>query len=100
MAIDSLHDLSDLNTRELYAVYLAIAVADHRWRERTMFGQSGAPSDHFAFRPLSIDQFADRMECARTLVGGEAMMRNRLARQAAAYEVDVHEELSRIRYAA
>ncbi len=100
MPIDSLQDLSGLNSSELYAVYLAIALADHKWRLQTIYGQSSPPPGHCEFRPLKVDQFDARLTKARTLSDGEAMFRARLARQAAAYRVDVSAELSRIRQAA
>ena len=100
MAIDSLADLSDLSFTELYAVYLAIARSDHQWRVQTLHGEQAPPFGHFEFRPLSEAQFAQRLNTARTIVGGESMLRGRLARQAAAYKVDVRAELEYLRQVA
>ena len=100
MAIESLADLSDLSFAELYAVYLAIAQSDHDWRVRTMYGQSGPPTGHVEFRPLSEAQFLQRVQKAKSISGGELMLRNRLARQAAAYGVDIDAELAHVRQAA
>jgi hypothetical protein len=100
MPINPLHDLSALDSNELYATYRAIALADHRWRARAMYGDTIAPPGHCVFRPLSSEQFAARLSAAREFAGGESLLRQRLSRQAAAYRVDVNEELSRIRQAA
>lgn len=100
MPIDTLHDLTDLSSTELYVVYLAIARADHRWRVRTLYGDAERPAGHTEFRPLSNEQFEARLEVAKTLTNGESMFRQRLSRQAAAYRVDVGDELYRLRPAA
>lgn len=100
MAIQSLADLSGLSFTELYAVYLAIARSDHDWRVQTLYGQAGPPTGHVQFRPLSEQQFRDRVEKAQTICGGDSMLRSRLARQAAAYHVDVRAELAQLRQAA
>ncbi len=96
MAINSLADLSDLSFTELYAVYLAIARSDHQWRVQTLHGQQRPPLGYVEFRPLSESQFHDRLKKAQTIAGGESMLRSRLARQAAAYEVDVEAELAQL----
>lgn len=100
MPIELQHDLSSLNLSELYTVYLAIALADHKWRVRTMYGDVAPLAGHHEFRPLAIEQFDARIDSARTMVGGESLLRQRLARQASAYRVDVDTELSRMRQAA
>lgn len=100
MAIESLADLSELSFTELYAVYLAIARSDHRWRVQTLHGEQGPSFGHVEFRPLSEEQFRHRLNVAQTIAGGESMLRSRLARQAAAYEVDVRAELAPLRQAA
>ena len=100
MAIESLSDLSDLSFTELYAVYLAIAKSDHQWRLQTMYGEQEPPLGHAEFRPLTASQFNERLDKARTIPGGETLLRCRLARQAAAYQVDVPAELARQRQAA
>ena len=100
MPLHSLQDLSDLNSSELYAVYLAIARADHKWRVQALYGDAGPPPEHLVFRPLSIEQFDERLVTAATMAAGQSMLRQRLARQAAAYGIDILEELSRIRQAA
>ena len=89
MAIESLADLSDLSWEQLYAVYLAIAKNDHSWRLQTMYGDEPVPQGHAEFRPLSQLQFNERISRAQGIAGGESMLRVRLARQAAAYQVDV-----------
>lgn len=100
MPIDSLHDLTQFDSEELYAVYLAIARADHQWRVRTLYGDEGSPAGHAEFRPLTIEQFDQRVDAANRIVGGDAMLRQRLARQAAAYNVDIGEEIYRLHPAA
>lgn len=100
MAIESLTDLTGLSFAELYAVYLAIARSDHQWRVRTLYGDAEPPLGHVEFRPLSESQFNQRLEMARTIPGGETLLRCRLARQAAAYQVDVQAELRPERQAA
>lgn len=93
MAIESLEDLSSLSIAELYAVYVAIARADHHWRMRALYGDQTRPAGHSEFRPLSMVHFENRLVTAREVVGGEASLRARLARQAAAYQIDVPSEL-------
>lgn len=97
MAIDALTDLSDLSCTELYTVYLAIARSDHQWRLETMYGGQKPPQGRVEFRPLSEQQFRDRLSQAQAIAGGELMLRGRLARQAAAYDVDVPAELAQFR---
>ena len=93
MAIDSLEDLSSLSTAQLYAVYVAIARADHKWRIRALYGDQVRPAGHSEFRPLPMVHFEHRLTVAREIVGGEQSLRGRLARQAAAYQIDVQSEL-------
>lgn len=100
MAIESLKDLSSLSLTELYTVYVAIAKADHRWRIRAMYGDQARPQGHSEFRPLPMHHFAERFAAAEKIVGGDRSLRGRLARQAAAYKIDVDSELRRLRVAA
>lgn len=100
MSINPLHDLSRLDVNELYAVYLAIARADHQWRARAMYGEATPPRGHSIFRPLSREQFAGRLTAAQRMAGGESMLRQRLSRQAAAYGVDIEKVLIGERQAA
>ncbi len=95
MSISLLHDFSVLDLNELYAVYVAIARADHQWCARAMYGDTTPPFGHSIFRPLSQNQFTARLTAAQELAGGESLLRQRLSRQAAAYRVDVEAELSR-----
>ncbi len=94
MAIQSLQDLSNLSISELYTVYLGIARADHKWRVRAMYGDQPRPIGHSVFRPLPLVHFAQRLEAAQGIVGGERSLRSRLARQAAAYRIDIQAELN------
>ena len=96
MPFESLHDLSTLSSDELYMVYLAIARADHQWRVRALYGDTAPPAGHNEFRPLSRELFSERLATAKTMVGGESVLRQRLSRQAAAYGVNVEAELSRL----
>ena len=100
MAIDTLVDLSGLSVDELYAVYLAIAQSDHQWRLRTLYGEQLPPRGHNEFRPLSEQQFQQRLDMARTIPEGESLLRQRLARQAAAYDVNVRQATTQLRGAA
>ncbi len=100
MAIESLQDLSHLSSAELYEVYLPIAMADHRWRLRTLYGDGSPPTGHHAFRPLPYPQFEQRLLLAQTIDNGEQLLRRRLSRQAAAYEVDIQRVLGYQRQAA
>lgn len=93
MAIESLEDLSSLSISELYTVYVAIARADHHWRMRALYGDQPRPVGHSEFRPLPLVHFEDRLVGANEVVGGEQTLRGRLARQAAAYRIDVLSEL-------
>ncbi len=94
MAIQSLQDLSGLSLSELYTVYLAIARADHQWRIRAMYGDQARPIGHSVFRPLPLAHFAQRLEAAQGIMGGEQSLRGRLSRQAAAYRIDIQAELN------
>lgn len=89
MAIESLHDFSTLTVPELYAVYRAIAQADHRWRIQSFYGDALPPKGHHEFRPLPLSHFQDRLNAARAVSDGEVAFRRQLARQASAYGVDV-----------
>lgn len=100
MAIQSLYDLSELAEDELYAVYLAIAQADHRLRVASQYGTAPPPTGHWEFRPLAQDQFLARLESSRRLAGGELLFRQRLARQATVYGIDVPAVMMRLRTAA
>ena len=100
MPINPVQDFSRLDSSELYVVYRAVARADHQWRARAMYGDTTPPTGHNVFRPLSREQFAARLSAARECAGGESLLRQRLSRQAAAYQVDVNEELARICQAA
>lgn len=99
MAIEGLQDLSSMEVTELYAVYREIAESDRNWRLRTLHGDD-KPDVEAAFRPLSFDLFRERFEAACRLDHGESMFRERLARQAAAYAVDVDSAISRLQRAA
>lgn len=100
MAIQTRHDLSLLPVDELYAVYLAVARADHRMRTDALYGNSQPPPGHYEHRPLPRRDFEERLGLARRMAGGEAGFRGRIARQAAAYEVDIPAVLDHLRAAA
>lgn len=100
MAIESLRDLSKLSVTELYSVYVAIARADHRWRIQALYGDQARPAGHSEFRPLPMVHFLDRFAAAEKVPGGERSFRGRLARQAAAYRIDIDIELRQRRAAA
>lgn len=100
MAIQSLHDLSNLTVDELYAVYQAIARADHRMRTDALYGNVAPPPGHYEHRPLPRVHFAERFRMAERMLGGEGMFRGRLARQAAAYQIDVPTLIAGLRAAA
>ncbi len=97
MAIHSLPDLTSLSINELYNVYLLIARADHHWRIAALYGKQPRPAGHSEFRPLPWEHFSERFAIAQSIVGGEMSLRNRLARQAAAYRIDIDTELRRYR---
>ena len=94
MAIEGLYDLSDLSVHELYAVYRAIAESDLKWRLRTMYGDTLPPQGNAEFRPLPFSLFHQRFIAAQGFEGGESMLRQRLSRQAAAYQVDVDQAVA------
>jgi hypothetical protein len=100
MAIEGLHDLSQLSVTELYAVYVDIAESDFNWRRKTMYGDTPPTSGHSEFRPLPFDLFHQRFLAAHSTVGGEARLRQRLSRQAAAYRVDIDSAVTRLQQAA
>lgn len=100
MAIQSRHDLSLLNVDQLYAVYLAVAQADHRMRTEALYGSSEPPPGHYEHRPLPRSDFEERLRLAGRMAGGDVGFRGRIARQAAAYEVDVPAVLDHLRVAA
>ncbi len=89
MAFTGLQDLSGYSVKQLYDVYMAVAEADWKWRRTAVYGATEPPPGHAMFRPLSFDVFAQRIETAGTMEDGDASLRDRLARQAAAYRVDV-----------
>jgi hypothetical protein len=100
MAIEGLQDLSQLTVEELYAVYVDVAESDSNWRRKAMYGDTQPPPGHFKFRPLPFSHFQQRFLAAQSTVGGEARLRQRLSRQAAAYRVDVDSAVTRIQQAA
>lgn len=100
MAIEGLQDLSELTVLELYAVYVDVAESDLNWRRKAMYGDTRPPSGHSEFRPLPFDLFLQRFLAVQTTAGGEARLRQRLSRQAAAYRVDVDSAATRIQQAA
>lgn len=100
MAIEELHDLTQLNVAELYAVYIGVAESDLNWRRRTMYGDTPPPPGHAEFRPLPFELFQQRFQAAQNTVGGDSRLRRRLSRQAAAYRVDVHAAVTRLQQAA
>ena len=100
MSIESSDDLLTLSVEELYAVYLAIAEQDHIWRMQSLYGGALPPQVHSLPRALERDEFEQRISKARTFVGGELMLRQRLARQASAYNVDVRAVISQYRQVA
>lgn len=100
MAIESLPDLSGLSVGELYAVYLAVANADHQWRLQALYGTAEPPLGHSELHQLPITEFENRFHLAQSIAHGEEMMRARIARQAAAYKINVSDVLARLRQAA
>lgn len=99
MTIQPSQDLSDLSVNELYSVYLAIARCDHLWRRKSLYGGNEPPKGQCDLRPLGREQFVQRFEKAKTFVGGELMLRQRLAKQVAAYSIDLKEVLQSSRLA-
>lgn len=89
------HDLSKSTTEELYTVYLAIARADHEARSLALYGHQPPPQGHFVHRPLPRSEFDQRLRSAGTIPRGDALLRARLARQAAVYAIDVAAILDR-----
>ena len=89
MAIRGLRDLSNLSLGQLYAVYVGVAQADWNWRCRAAHGTAVPPPGRSGFRPLPFAVFEHRVQAARAMAHGDRTLRNRLARQAAAYRVDV-----------
>ena len=94
MAIESHQEMADLTVDELYLVYLAIAQCDHQWRRQSLYGGRQLPKNQCDLRPLDREQFVQRFKKAKTFVGGELMLRQRLARQAATYDIDLSTALS------
>lgn len=82
------------STRVLYAVYLEIAARDHRCRLTALYGNELPPAGHAPFRPLRFDDFAERFESSRTIVGGEETFRRQLARWAKVHGIDCVEVIS------
>ena len=100
MAIEGLQDFSHLSLAQLYAIYVQVAESDLNWRRKAMYGDTQIPPRHSEFRPLPFDVFGQRFMAAQNTVGGEARLRQRLSRQAAAYRIDVASAVSRIQQAA
>ena len=100
MAIEDLQDLSHLTVVELYAIYVDVAESDLNWRRKAMYGNTQPPPGHSALRPLPFELFDQRFVAAQSASGGEARLRQRVSRQAAAYRIDVASAVSRIQQAA
>lgn len=100
MAIEGLQDFSQLSVAELYAIYVDVAESDLNWRRKAVYGDAQIPPGHSEFRPLPFAVFDQRFMAAQNTVGGEARLRQRLSRQAAAYRIDVASAVSRIQQAA
>ena len=100
MAIEGLKDLAQLSVVELYAVYVDIAESDLNWRRRAMYGDTQPLAGHSVFRPLPFEVFVERFHAAQKTTDGEAILRQRLSRQAAAYRVDIDIAVTRFQQAA
>ena len=100
MAIEGLKDLSQLTVVELYAFYVDVAESDSDWRRSAMYGDTPPPAGHSVFRPLPFEVFVERFQAAQKSVGGEAILRQRLSRQAAAYRDDINSSVTRYQQAA
>lgn len=82
------------SVRVLYAVYLEIAARDHRCRLTALYGDTPPPAGLAPFRPLRFDDFAQRFESSRSIVGGEETFRRQLARWAKVHAIDCVEVIS------
>lgn len=89
VAINGLKDLSNLSVAQLYSVYLGVAHADWMWRRSAAYGVAEPPTGHATFRPLAFGVFEQRVAVANSQFPGDDSLRARLARQAAAYRVDI-----------
>lgn len=94
MAIGPFMDVSTLSVDRLYDLYFSIAQSDHLFRIQAIYGMQVPPAGHCEFRPLSRETFTQRVLHYDSLEDGRvgASLRQRLARQAFAYGVDVLEE--------
>lgn len=102
MAIGPLMDVSSLTIDEIYDLYYAIAEKDHAFRLRSLYGVDAPPAGHCVFRPLCRDSFTHRVRHYDSLDGGQIgrSLRERLARQAAAYGVEYEPAEQELRRAA
>ncbi|MCM2371991.1 hypothetical protein [Aporhodopirellula aestuarii] len=91
MAIGPLVDVTSFTVDQLYDLYYAVAEKDHAFRLQSLYGEVPPPVGHCVFRPLSREGFTQRVLHYDSLDGGQIgrSLRNRLARQAAAYGVKV-----------
>ncbi len=91
MAIGPLMDVSSFTVDEIYDLYLAIAEKDHAFRLQSLYGDVPPPNGHCEFRPLSRESFSQRVKLYDSIENGQIgrSLRNRLARQAAAYGVQI-----------
>ncbi len=89
MAIGPLPDVSSFSVDQLYDLYFALAEKDHAFRLQSLYGSVAPPPGHCTFRPLSRKGFTQRVLHYDSLEGGRIgrSLRQRLARQAAAYGV-------------
>lgn len=83
-------DVSSFTIDEIYDLYYAIAEKDHAFRMQSLYGAASPPVGHCEFRPLCRESFTQRIRHYDTLDGGQIgrSLRDRLARQAAAYGVE------------
>lgn len=102
MAIGPLMDVSSFTIDEIYDLYYAIAEKDHAFRLQSLYGADAPPVGHCMFRPLGRESFTQRIRHYDSIDGGQIgrSLRNRLARQAAAYGVEYKSTQAELRRAA
>ncbi|TWU19703.1 hypothetical protein [Allorhodopirellula heiligendammensis] len=95
-------DVSSFTIDEIYDLYYAIAEKDHAFRLQSLYGNEAPPVGHCEFRPLCRESFKRRIDHYDALDQGQIgrSLRERLARQAAAYGVEYQVARKSLRRAA
>ncbi|MEM9365469.1 MAG: hypothetical protein AAGD07_05695 [Planctomycetota bacterium] len=90
MAFGPLPDLIDAPVERLYEVYLQTMERDHAFRLQAIYGDQPVPEGFHELHPMSLDDFVKRVRNHESAPQYATGLRRQIARQAAAYGVDVN----------